>query len=686
MASTRTLLVLGLLTASPLGCRGFVRDTGPYESCDPDTLEPGRVRARRLPCDDETIDGGEGRRADYVIENAWARFVIRNPGAPLTLLQGGGGTLIDAAPPGGQDTLAELVPLVGGCWLEQTTLELEQLDDGAAVHITGVPATVDFLDCTLEDDPSPGPVTISYVLGPDDRALTVVGADAFWLVPGPGAELAGATLRSDGVMLGVDGDALDLGGGVLVRGGGRFAAGEPSDVMAALWPGGSLAHGSTLGQGVEVLAGAQVVGWLPVDDLGGFEGTLPAGADGLRALALGHAAGPVVQATPGVELPLGPEGWLGVRVVDRHGHELPGLVTAVDDHGGRSIHPVEPQGSWLGLGGGAWELEVDPGPAYSRVQHSLPHLWGRDELTLVVDGPGPPAGWVLAELDVEAWPSRRTRTAPSLALGRAAARGVGYGVVGAPDEVATADLVQPWDSSLRANAGTWAASDDQGTVVAWPVSSTRRKPAHGAVDWHGLPAEDILRVAAGGDSKQRLLAVDAAWLGAAGPSWGWAPRPDMVRLDGIHQLDLLLGLYDAWVDLTPVGPLTWVWLGHDASFPGVEVEGGLLAGSTVATTGPFLALQVDGVGPGELISDRQPHRVGFEVRAPRDRPLEGAALIVDGVVYEQWDLTGGLEHSRLAVHRLVPSERYVMAVAWGPRDISSADWAVSAPIWTGRPR
>ncbi len=643
------------------------------------------ARARRIPCDDEAIDGGEGRRADYLIENAWARFVIRDAGAPLSLLEGGGGTLIDAAPPGGQDALVELVPLVGMGWLSQTSVELEQGPNGAAIHVTGVPTPITFLEGFGAAEPPAETVTIHYTLGPDDFALGIQGADGFWLMPNAGAELAGSTLRREGVMVGIDGRATDLGGGVLFEGGERFAAGEPSEVMAALWPGGVSVEGVTAGQGVEILAGSEPVGWLPVDQDGGFAGFAPVGATGLRALATGYGAGPVQDLSAGGDLPLGAEGWLGVRVVDRQGQALPALATAIDSHGRMTQHPVEPPGSWLGLGAGTWDIEVDAGPLYPRAHRSLARLQGRVELEVVVDGPGPPAGWALAELEVETWPSRYSRIPAAQALARVAARGVAYAVVGAPDEVAVAELEQPWDGGLRTDDASWAVSPEQGTVLAWPVSSNRRKPAHGAVAWKDLVAEDILRVAAGNQSQHRLLAVDVPWLEAAGPAMEWEPRPDMVRLEGLHQLDVLLELYDAWVDLTPTGPLTWVRLGHNASFPAVEVQSGLLEGRTVAGTGPFLALEVDGVESGGLCTGRQPRTVWLEVLAPRDRALAGAALVVDGEIFEQWDLSGGTEPSRLAVRRVVPSGRYVLALAWGPQDLPAPEWAVTAPVWTGRP-
>jgi hypothetical protein len=65
--------------------------------------------------------------------------------------------------------------------------------------------------------------------------------------------------------------------------------------------------------------------------------------------------------------------------------------------------------------------------------------------------------------------------------------------------------------------------------------------------------------------------------------------------------------------------------------------------------------------------------------------LEGAALVVDGVVVEQWDLRGGREWTRLQARELVSSARYVLAVAWGPQDRAEPQWAVTAHVWTGRP-
>lgn len=683
----RCLALLGsalpLLLAGAAGCRGFEHDTGPSTSCDATDLAEGRVRARRMPCDDEAIDGGEGRRADWIIENAWVRFVVRHPGAPLTLLDLAGGTIIDAAPAGGDDCLLELVPLVGGGWFDQAELSSEQGPDQAVIEITGTPAPIAFLDSPW--NPPGGSATVRYVLGPDDRALTIEGADGFWLLPMAGAERAGPTLRLEGRMVAVDGLPHDLGGGVRFEGGERFAVGAPADVHGALWPDGPQVSGTTAAEGVEILAGGATVGWLPVDDDGAFSGAAPGGADGLRAIAAGHAAGPLVAVGEGVELPLGDEGWLGVRVLDRYRRHLSAQLTAIDPHGHRQRFAVEPMGSWLPLGPGAWDVELEAGPLYSLAQHHIVGLEGYAELELVLDGPGPPSGWALADLWVEASPSRTSRSSPQRALGLAAARGVDFAVVGAPDEVASASLEQPWDAQLATGSGSWAVSDDQGTVLAWPVNSNRRKPAHGAVAWSGLSAEDILRVAAGTTAQSRLLVVDPAWLEAAGEPVGWDPQPDMLALRSADDIPPLLDLYDAWELITPTGPLTWLWLGHGGDAGTVEYESALLAGRTVATTGPLIELRVDGEPPGALVTGRGPRVVDLQLWAPRDLALEGLALVVDGVEIERWDLSGRVEPERIRLRRYVFSERYVLAWAWGPSEPPDPHWAVTAPVWTGRP-
>jgi hypothetical protein len=117
----------------------------------------------------------------------------------------------------------------------------------------------------------------------------------------------------------------------------------------------------------------------------------------------------------------------------------------------------------------------------------------------------------------------------------------------------------------------------------------------------------------------------------------------------------------------------------------VEYESALLAGRTVATTGPLIELFVDGQPPGALVSGRGPRVVDLQLWAPRDQAIEGLVLVVDGVEIERWDLSDLVEPERLDVQRRVFSERYVLAWAWGPSGVPESPWAVTAPVWTGRP-
>ena len=90
-----------------LGCLEFPPEA---PTCDPRVLASGELRARRIPCSEELISGGEGRVGDYLIENSMARYVVRGPYAALTRLGEPGGTLVDAAAPGVGDMLLELTP------------------------------------------------------------------------------------------------------------------------------------------------------------------------------------------------------------------------------------------------------------------------------------------------------------------------------------------------------------------------------------------------------------------------------------------------------------------------------------------------------------------------------------------------------------------------------------------------
>ena len=137
-----------------LGCSGAGRVAG-TDACDPRALAPGEVRARQVPCSEELLAGGEGRVGDWLLENAAARFLVRGTYAALTYLGEPGGTLIDAAPPEGEDLLLELFVDA-----DRSDIAAVNEDGEARLELPGV-------TYRLEADSD-----VLHIEGPDGAALT----------------------------------------------------------------------------------------------------------------------------------------------------------------------------------------------------------------------------------------------------------------------------------------------------------------------------------------------------------------------------------------------------------------------------------------------------------------------------------------------------------------------------------
>lgn len=678
-----------LLVALGAGCAGPVWDTADDTSCDVRVLAAGEIRVRRLPCDDEVPWLGEGRRYDWILENAVARYLIRQPERALTLLDGGGGTLIDAAAPQGQDVVTEVVPLVAGCWLEDNLLEVLEEGTEVGLRISGVP-----VDPGLGEEPScvAGTMSVTWRLRVDDPVLELEGADGFWLLPMAGVEAEATFLVDDGWMVGVDGTFEDRGGGLRATGN-RLAVGLPSDVQEALWPAGPAARGTAVAEHVACLAGDHEVGRLNVTPaasgrLGTFDGSCPAGTDGVRAVAEGRAPGPVVAPGEDLVLAVGGVGVLGVRVSDG-ASDRAAWLQAVSEAGEVAEAAIPPTGAHVPLGPGVYDLTLAAGPRAGRVTMARFEVRGETRLEALLPTEVDPEGWILADLDVEAWPSRRDRTAPEDALDRAIAQGAAFLVATAPDEIATATVAQPWDRGTRLESGARTEPDGAGTIWSWPWSPNDKKAAHGAPDWRDRTPEDTLALAAGASKADRRLVVDADWVRAAGAPWSWDPVPDAFRFTSPEDLPVWLGLLDQWVPLSAAGPWTWIQVEDPRTFAGVEAERGLVVGATVASTGPFLALSVEGTGPGGEVGRSGSLAVSLEVLAPPWMALDGARLVVDGEDRASWDLAGQTSPQRLLVTEEVVAERYVLAVTWGAEDPGvggrGAPWAVTSPVWIRGP-
>lgn len=593
------------------------------DACDPRTLAPGEVRARRVPCGDELIGGGEGRSGDWLVENAVARFVVRGTYAALTELDEPGGTLIDAAAPGGLDLLLEYRP--DG---DRSAVEAVNGDGWAELVLPGV----------------------VYHLDADADALEIRGGGTGRLLGVPAAERTGATLRGDGAFLGLDGAVVGGQGAVDVEGATRLALST-----AGMFPDGVEIVGQVDADGVRVERAGVPILRLGVED-GVFAAVLPEDAE-------------VVAERDGCAydgLALAACGTLRLRVADEAGDDLRAAVVDGDD-------------VWtVPKGGGTVEIGPDPrqpwvwaGPAYTAAQ--VRHTGGDSVAGVTLFREMETDGWVLAAFAEEAAPDADSALAPLDLLHRRAAEGVGFAAVLADDEVPSVDA-DAHDAILAV-----AASRAGGWLWSWPWSPNGKKAAHGAVPWPGLGALDQLAVSEGGDSAARRTVVTAAWVDAAlleaHPST-WDPRPDAIWLGSRDDLGAYFDLLDAWVDVTPVAESTWVPVVGARNVPAVEE--GVVEGRTTAGTGPRLALSAArAVDPGTVL-------VTVRLDAPRWAAVrelqlwgpDGAieALSVRGSGEEVFRVDAGTAW----VVAVATGER---ARPWGGGEA----WAASAPLWLGGP-
>ena len=106
--ATPPLRAFGLLALSACVGAGYTVATG-EALCDQRELAPGELRVKRIACNEERINGGEGLTGDWLVENSQSRFVIRH-GSALTLLFVAGGSVIDATRQSGRDAVWEAMP------------------------------------------------------------------------------------------------------------------------------------------------------------------------------------------------------------------------------------------------------------------------------------------------------------------------------------------------------------------------------------------------------------------------------------------------------------------------------------------------------------------------------------------------------------------------------------------------
>lgn len=684
--------------------------------CPVGPLDAGVVEVGWLRCADQRFSNGDGTGADGWLANAALRAIVRHPESALTVPGTGGGTLIDVAPWGSPDVFHEIVPRVGGGWLEVDAYAW--LADG--LTLSGTVRPLPHADASEAGARR----SVTWRIRPDDPWLQAEGADGFWILPDRTLDRVGDAWVAGDVVFATDAEAVrDLGGGIEALGGDRLLVATTRTAWAALGATRAVAVAAPGAGTVRALdaEGVEVARLAVVEDRA--EGVVPDAAVALQAWAAGHAPGPAggldtdalaLGAPGGVDLRIG---WpdLGARPVSV-------AWEAADGRRGRARLP--PTGGPIATGAGRVTLTLDAGPSMR------PRT-----IAVVAEDPAPsvatglaralsPGRSILVDLG---WPAGRSRTVRGAVLDRArdaAAAGLDWAVFTAEDEVGEFaaylnDL--PW---IRATTGTSLTGPAGWTVEAWPWSPASRRAGHGApaVRALGLGPEEALAAAWGGEGFGRRTRVDLAWLEAVDtPPDAVRPTPDFVRLgppdptgaDPLAPWSPWLRWLDARRPVVPSGPLAWVEVGTPARWGAAELERAFVRGRFVATTGPWLDLRVDRYGPGAVAEPRDdppPADVETDALDSADSADSAARDLPGGDTPEParpWPLsltlragTAPITHGAIVTEggRVVASldvsdaewrwtgeavlGAWVFAAVWSD---DGAHWAATAPTWVRPP-
>lgn len=623
--------------------------------------------------------GGDASSTDVVLVNAWMSAVLHHPALAQTVPGIGGGTLIDAAPLGWNDRLYEAVPLVGGGWLNVDDYQV--LDDG--LTLTGALVPLPGLDDV--DTGARGEVT--WRLSSEGPWLELEGADGLWLHTTGNTELEPlGTFRQGRQVLGHDGTLVaDQGGAVVLEGVTRLVVADAPEAWAALYADGQRLSG-TLWSGDEL--------WV-YDADGAWLGTLPLDADTFDTFVPEHAAwvrgasdtlglGDPIAVGTDIEVSAGAAGSVTITP-DWGEHEARPLWLTWEDDGGRHGRGLlTADGGTLSAGAGTFSITFDGG-ALASVDPLQLVIVDEEEATeqpAVTTHFTPDPNTVLVTLSLEGSQSRNRRVTDGEAFAEAAARGVGFAVMAPPDVIAATTPTGTAAETLRGRDGTRMQGDF--TITTWPRSASSRQSGGGAEDPRNHTDPDqALDAALGSQVGSRHSLVDLDWLSVAPEPWAVQPQPDLVQLTAPGTEGPTNGAWEDWfhwldaaVDLNPVGPYAWAQVPDGALYGDAEVERALLTGALVATSGPWLWVDAEGNGPGDVLDAAS---MTVDVRDRVDG-VDRIGLVVDGAL----TLTGSVSAGTLQTTLPVPeSGRWAVVAVWSSTDASR--WAVTAPLWLDPP-
>ena len=499
------------------------------------------VISAETPLELNAGDMAGARIGDVVIANDHVRFVIRGVDEALYMAGVGPGAIVDAGAPE-DDLIQELIPLAGlsGLTTEAEVIVTKDGSQGVAeVQASGPARPPALVDANVPGLALPDAhLTLTYRLGPEDRALEIVtalseatqGAQIVADVLFVGGELDVRVRQKDGwlassgprVSYGLVADepfdVLELGGITILLGPavvspiehtqwlvvGDGSASSVVDEMIALrmTPHGRVT-GSVTGGGeaVEVTAyddeGGTASRFRPGAD-GGFSGLLPAGLYTLVAEGPGRAPGAPVSVDvidggelDGLEVSAEPAAALVVTL------DMPIRLSVQPAGGGFDTVPLPPGENVVPLAPGDYTVVASRGFEYEMDQTTITLEPGGEAAwapTLVrsVDT----TGWIASDFHLHSEWSADSNVPLRQRVVACAAEGIEYAVATDHDVITdygpyVLPAVKPF---IAIGIGAEVSTAKFGHINTWPLKTNPALSGRGAPKWHGLEFPELMEL------------------------------------------------------------------------------------------------------------------------------------------------------------------------------------------------